>query len=46
MATCALCMQLSLHAARFALAIPEPLSAMSAKVFSRMVRDAFLALRE
>lgn len=46
MATCALCMQLSLHAARFALAIPEPLSAMSGSVFSTMVRDAFLALRD
>lgn len=46
MATCALCMQLALHAARFSLAIPAPLSAVTASVFSRMVRDGFLALRQ
>ena len=44
MATCALTMQLAVSAARFALAIPEPLSALSAGVFSEMVRQAFLAL--
>ena len=46
MATCALCMQLSLHAARFALAIPPQLSAVSGQVFAAMVRDSFLALRQ
>ena len=46
MATCALAMQLSLSAARFALAIPQPLSALSAGVFAHMVRGAFLALEE
>ncbi len=46
MATCALSMQLSLAAARFALAIPEPLAAVSAEVFSNMVRGAFLGLEE
>ena len=45
MATCALCMQLSLHAARFALAIPPQLSAVSGQVFAAMGRDSFLALR-
>ena len=42
--TCALVMQLVLSAARFALAIPEPLSRLSAAVFSGMVRSAFEAL--
>lgn len=46
MATCALTMQLALSAARFALAIPEPLSALSAGVFSQMARHAFLVLEE
>jgi len=46
MATCALTMQLAVSAARFALAIPEPLSALSAGVFSDMVRKAFLGLEE
>jgi AcrR family transcriptional regulator len=46
MATCALCMQLALHAARFALAIPQPLGVVSGSVFSTMVRNGFLALRE
>ncbi len=46
MATCALCMQLALSAARFALAIPEPLGAVSAEIFSNMVRGAFLGLEE
>ncbi|HEY2661502.1 MAG TPA: TetR/AcrR family transcriptional regulator [Caulobacteraceae bacterium] len=46
MATCALAMQLALSAARFALAIPQPLSALSAGVFAHMVRGAFLALEE
>ncbi|MES1262878.1 MAG: TetR family transcriptional regulator, partial [Peristeroidobacter soli] len=44
--TCALVMQLVLSAARFALAIPEPLSGLSAGVFSTMVRSAFLALED
>lgn len=44
MTTCALVMQLVLSAARFALAIPEPLSGLSAGVFSVMVRSAFEAL--
>jgi AcrR family transcriptional regulator len=46
MAACALTMQLAVSAARFALAIPEPLSALSASVFSDMVRKAFLGLEE
>ena len=46
MATCALIMQLSVSAARFALAIPEPLSALSASVFSDMVRNAFIGLEK
>ena len=46
MATCALTMQLSVFAARFALALPEPLSALSAGVFSQMVLSAFLMLEE
>lgn len=46
MAACALSMQLALAAARFAIAIPEPMSSLSAKVFSRMVKDAFLALEQ
>jgi len=46
MATCALTMQLSVSAARFALAIPEPLGRLSAGVFSDMVRNAFLVLEE
>lgn len=46
MAACALSMQLALAAARFALAIPEPLAAVSAEVFSNMVRGAFAELEE
>jgi AcrR family transcriptional regulator len=46
MAACALTMQLALAAARFALAIPEPLSTLSVGVFSDMVRNALFALEE
>ena len=46
MATCALTMQLAVSAARFALAIPEPLGALTAGVFSDMVRKAFLGLEK
>jgi AcrR family transcriptional regulator len=45
-ATCALCMQLALPAARFALAIPEPLAGLSAGVFTTMACAMFLALKE
>jgi AcrR family transcriptional regulator len=46
MTACALVMQLALSAARFALAIPAPLSEQAAAVFTQMVRDGFLALEE
>ena len=46
MTTCALSMQMALYAARFALAIPEPLSTLSADVFSNMARCAFQILEE
>lgn len=46
LAACALSMQLALSAARFALAMPEPLSAVSADVFSNMMRGAFLNLEQ
>lgn len=43
---CALGMQLSLSAARFALAVPEPVSGLCAPVFAHMLRNAFLSLEE
>ena len=46
MAACALGLQLSVAAARFALAIPAPLGAHAARTYSDMMRGAFLALEE
>jgi AcrR family transcriptional regulator len=46
MAACALTMQLAVSAARFALAIPAPLGARTAGIFSEMVRNAFLGLEQ
>jgi AcrR family transcriptional regulator len=43
---CALGMQLSLAAARFALALPEPLAGLTAPVFAGMLRETFLGLEE
>ena len=43
---CALGMQLSLAAARFALALPEPMAGLCAPVYAHMLRDAFLSLEE
>lgn len=44
MAACALCMHLAAAAARFALAIPEPLAAVSPDVFAEMVTGYLRAL--
>jgi AcrR family transcriptional regulator len=44
MATCALILHLALSAARFALALPEPLRARSRGVYQRMTREALASL--
>lgn len=44
MTACALCMQLAAAAARFALAIPEPLAASAANVFAEMMAGYLLGL--
>jgi AcrR family transcriptional regulator len=46
MAACTLGLQLSVAAARFALAIPAPLGAHAARTYSDMMRGAFLALED
>lgn len=46
MTTCALCMELSVAAARFTLAIPPPLAANAAPLFGDMLARALLALEE
>jgi AcrR family transcriptional regulator len=46
MATCAMIMHLSLAAARFATAIPEPLKGLSLGIYQGMSRAALLALEE
>lgn len=46
MAACALGMHMALSAARFALAIPEPLGRVTPGVYATMMRATFLALEE